>query len=504
MTAIEDMKAARDAQWIGGRQPVDCPGPFLRQPRPCRPKFGLSFIHFRAVGLLLWLSCFGSASNMLAVSADWPRFRGPQGGGVSEEALGLPAEFGPNANLAWKKATPAGCSSPVASGNRVWLAGYEGNRREVWCLDLASGRHLWEQALQTTRTERKSEPNDSASSTPVSDGVNVYALFSGFGLVSYGPDGQKRWEVPLDSFNQPHGMSSSPILAGNQVIVLADQVQGSYLAAFDSTTGHLTWRTVRPNFVGGYSTPLRWHEQVLVAGPIELVAYALKNGARLWSVPKMGVMPIGSPAGAGDLLFVNNGSVPPFETLAKELKGDRDGDGKLTPEEFPDPSFKEAVLAIDRVYGNGDGAVDQAEWNGALKLMESLNTLVAVGLSDSQPKELWRTTKNLADVASPLLYRDVLYLLKDGGLLTAMDPRSGNVLWRERASETGGRYFASPIAGDGKVYIVSENGKVSVIKAGRIFERLSVNDLGEKCYATPAIAGGYLLFRTTRSLWAFH
>jgi outer membrane protein assembly factor BamB len=242
---------------------------------------------------------------------------------------------------------------------------------------------------------------------------------------------------------------------------------------------------------------------VLVAGPLELAAYACSNGTRWWSIPKMGVMPISSPELSGERIFVNNGAVPPFEALAKELKGDRNGDGKLTPEEFPDPSFKEAVLAIDRVYGNGDGAVDQAEWDGALKLMESLNTLVAVELTTPHPRELWRSEKIFADVASPLVYQNVLYLLKDGGLLSGLEPDSGKVLWRERVAESSGRYFASPVAGNGKVYLVSESGKASVVKAGRVFGRLSVNELGENCYATPAIVGRFLLIRTVHTLWAF-
>jgi outer membrane protein assembly factor BamB len=135
--------------------------------------------------------------------------------------------------------------------------------------------------------------------------------------------------------------------------------------------------------------------------------------------------------------------------------------------------------------------------------METLNTLVAVQLTDSQPRELWRTSKLLADVASPLLYQNVLYLLKDGGLLSRLDPDSGAVLWRERVAENGGRYFASPVAGDGKVYLVGENGACSVVKAGRVFLRLSLSDLGENCYATPALAGKCLLIRTIRTLWAF-
>jgi outer membrane protein assembly factor BamB len=297
-------------------------------------------------------------------------------------------------------------------------------------------------------------------------------------------------------------MASSPILAGDEVVVLADQIRDSYVAAFDAETGALKWRTPRPNFVGGYSTPVLWQDQLVVAGPVELVAYAGATGARLWSLPKMGVMPIGSPALAADRIFVNNGAVPPFEALAK-MKGKLDDDAKLTPEEFPDPSYKEAVLAIDRAYGNGDGKLDKAEWDGALKLMETLNTLVAVQLTGSHPKELWRSTKLLADVASPLVYQNVLYFLKDGGLLTGMDPDTGEVLWRERVTESGSRYFASPIAADGKVFLAGEDGKVSVVKAGRAFSRLSFNDLGEECYATPAIGGKILLIRTVQTLWAF-
>jgi outer membrane protein assembly factor BamB len=444
---------------------------------------------------LTTLSCW-------AVAAGWPRFRGVEGAGVSQ-ARGLPEQFGPNTNLVWKVHVPAGCSSPIVAGDRVWLAGYDGDHRLVRCLDLTTGRVLWNGTFDSVRSEHKSEPNDPASSTPVTDGVNVYALFSSFGLISYGPNGEERWRVPVGPFTQPHGMSSSPILGDAEVIVLADQIEDSYVAAFDTATGKLKWKTPRPNFVGGYSTPILWHEQVVVPGPIELVAYAAATGARLWSVPKMGVMPIGSPAFGAGKMFVNNGAVPPFEALAKEMKGDRNGDGKLTPDEFPDPSYKEAVLAIDRVYGNGDGAVDKAEWDGALKLMETLNTLVAVQLTASPPKELWRSAKLLADVASPLFYDNVLYLLKDGGLLTGMDPDNGEILWRERVTDTGSRYFASPVAADGKIFLAGEDGKVSVIKAGRAFARLGLNDLGEHCYATPAIAGRCLLIRTTHTLWAF-
>src|SRR5262249_46275996 len=155
------------------------------------------------------------------------------------------------------------------------------------------------------------------SSTPVTDGTNIYALFSGYGLISYTRDGEERWRTPLGPFTQPHGMSSSPILADNTLILLADQISDSHIAAFDPTNGKLKWKVARPTFVGGYSTPAVWQDQLVASGPSELVLYAIQTGERSCSLPRMGVMPISSPIVSGNLIFVNNGAVPPFEQLAK-------------------------------------------------------------------------------------------------------------------------------------------------------------------------------------------
>ena len=132
-----------------------------------------------------------------------------------------------------------------------------------------------------------------------------------------------------------------------------------------------------------------------------------------------------------------------------------------------------------------------------------LNAFVAVRLEGDKPTELWRNTKFLADGSSPLLYRDVLYLIKNGGILSSVDPATGQVIRQERVPGFEGNVLASPIAADGKVLLLNSAGKLAVIAAGREWQTLKVNELGEAGYATPALVDDQILVRTEHSLWAF-
>ena len=458
-----------------------------------------------------WIVLFGIFLQTFTTSgAEWPRFRGPNGSGVSQ-AAGLPVEFGPKKNLIWRVSPPPGGSSPIVARSRLFLTGYDDKRLLTSCFNALTGKLLWRREVERSRTDRRTAPNDAATPSPVTDGDNVYVLFPDFGLLSYAADGRERWRVPLPSFNPPHGMATSPILAGDNVILAADQVSGSFVAAFRASDGKLAWKKPRPALVGGYSTPIVYETpgatpQVLVSSPLELAAYSSATGEKLWSADRMGVMPISGPVIGNDLVFVNNAAVPPFHDLAITFKADKNQDGRLTPEEFPDPAFREAVLSIDRVYGNGDGAIDAPEWNGALKLMQGMNALVALrpgALVAQESRERWRVTKGLPDVPSPLFYKDVLYLVKDGGIMTALDPKTGAVLKQTRLQGALDKFFASPVAADGKIYLTSESGKIAVVTASPELNLLAVNDLGEECHATPAIANAGIYVRTREALYFF-
>jgi outer membrane protein assembly factor BamB len=464
-----------------------------------------SRIHMRWKSLILIL-----LQSVSAGGADWPRFRGPNGSGISQ-ATGLPVEFGPKKNVTWRSTIPPGGSSPVVTGNRLFLTGYGDKSLFTLCFDALSGKLLWRSEVERARIERRTAPNDPATPSPVSDGVNVYTLFPEFGLLSYTADGRERWRVPLPPFNPPHGMATSPILAGGNIILATDQISGSFVAAFRASDGKLVWKTPRPGLVGGYSTPILYEPpsetaQVLVSSPLELAAYSAATGEKLWSAERMGVMPISVPVLGDQLVFVNNEAVPPFEDLAITFKADKNRDGRLTPEEFPDPAFSEAVLSIDRVYGNGDGAIDAPEWNGALRLMQGMNALVAVqpgvGVAP-ELREQWRLTKGLPDVPSPLFYKGVLYLVKNGGIVTALDPKTGDILKQTRLQGAFDKFFASPVGADGKIYLTSESGKIAVVSASRELNLLAVNDLGEECYATPAIAHAGVYVRTREAVYYF-
>jgi outer membrane protein assembly factor BamB len=156
---------------------------------------------------------------------------------------------------------------------------------------------------------------------------------------------------------------------------------------------------------------------------------------------------------------------------------------------------------------DGDGYLNDRDWRfyrSRRSAQNGVNAFRLGGRGDMTEKNfLWRYTKSLPNVPSPLLYKDVLYLVKEGGILTALDPATGAVLKQARLQGAFGPYFASPVGADEKVFTVSEAGKVTVIKPGGQWEIQAVNDLGEECHATPAIAGGRIYIRTRNALYCF-
>jgi outer membrane protein assembly factor BamB len=204
----------------------------------------------KAMKYALWL-----LAGVTAFAADWDRFRGPNGTGVSSES-GLPAELGPGKNLAWKTATLKGNSSPVVVAGRVFLTGHEGDERVVLCIDAVTGKPLWRKGVTKARTETAHPLNGPATPSVAADGRMVYAFFPEFGLIAYDVAGVEKWRAPMGPFGSIQGLAASPVLAGGNIIQLIDTPEEAYVAAFDAITGKPAWRVERPaGFLGSYATP---------------------------------------------------------------------------------------------------------------------------------------------------------------------------------------------------------------------------------------------------------
>jgi outer membrane protein assembly factor BamB len=453
----------------------------------------------------------------LLFAAEWSQFRGPNGAGVAAETS-LPVEFGPNRSVVWKTTLPNGKSSPALTADRIFLTASEGNRLITLSLDRATGKILWRREIVADRAEVLHTLNNPASSSPITDGKNVYVFFGNFGLASYGPNGEERWKRPLGPFTNLHGMGASPILAGEKVLMNCDQNNDSYLLAVDKSDGHTLWKTERPEVTHGFSTPILYHppggaDQVIVPGSYQLIGYSVATGEKLWWVRGLTWQVKSMPVIAGNIVYFNGwapggdpgeqADLPTFQEVV--AKADKNHDGKLAQDELPkewQPTGTWGAIDLD-----GDGKLNERDWNFFRARRAAQNSIIAVRLGGkgdvTDTNLVWRYTKALPDVPCPLVYKGVLYLVKTGGIATTLNPETGEVFKISRMRGALEGYYSSPVAADGKVFMSSEGGKVSVLKAGPEMELLALNDLGEDIFATPAIADGKIYLRTRSALYCF-
>lgn len=318
--------------------------------------------------------------------------------------------------------------------------------------------------------------------------------------------------MPLGPFNSFYGMGGSPVLAGNKLVMVCDHRTDSFIIAVDTRDGTVLWKTKRSNYEA-YSTPAIYTPsngpaQVIVSGSNSVDAYSLDKGERLWWVTKVGAYPKGVPVIGSDMVYVisEGGEQPFLPTFDDTLKQyDTNKDEKISREEM-----KSHVEAYDH-YGwldeNSDGQVTRTEYDFVRNSTVSVHGLTAVrlaGQGDVTASHIaWRVQKGYPSIPAPLIYRGVMYLMKEGGIVSSVDPASGQVLKQGRTPDALEEYYASPVAADGKIFVVSASGKVTVLKADAQWEILATNDLGEEVWATPAIAGNNLYIRTRSALYSF-
>jgi outer membrane protein assembly factor BamB len=453
-------------------------------------------------------------------SANWPRFRGPNGSGVAEGEA-PPVQLGPEKNVAWKVPVPSGLSSPIVSGERLVLTAFDGGKLYTIAYDRADGRELWRAAAPTDQIEPfNASVGSPAAPTPATDGERIVAYFGSCGLMAYDLSGTELWraEIPVSSLPGDFGTSASPIIADGLVIVVRDELKDPRILAFDAATGAPRWERKRPS-PASYCTPVVWDtpegKQVAAAGHARMVGYDLATGDERWTL-------LGLPSGCctspvaveGTLYFAGwspGGSddpehqMPAFDNLLAQADGDQDG--KLSRAEAEKAMMQDYFASLDT---NQDGAIGREEWDAVLKFMtegeNSAFALRAGGTGDLADSHLvWKQTKGMPYVASAIVYGGQYVMVRDGGIVTAFDLHTGDELYRERAAAEGS-YYASPVAANGHIYFTSlEEGAVTVLKAGAEAPVVVAENppLGERVAATPAIASDTLYIRTDKHLYAF-
>ena len=442
----------------------------------------------------------------------WGQFRGANGAGIGE-GTGYPVEFSPSKNVAWKTAVPFGQSSPVLAAGRIYLTASEPGKLLTLALDEKTGKELWRREILKASFVKPYKANDPASPTPAADADGVVCFFADFGLIAYDPSGKERWKLPLGPFQNFYGMASSPVIAGKMVIQVVDEQRAPYVIALDRKSGAQRWKTPRQAGVG-WSTPVVYHPakgpaQLIVLGSLRVDGYFLDTGESKWWMRIASSGGLGTPLVKGDTLYfstLGGGEpwMPTFEARGKPL--DKDNDGKLSPAEFAaDKEFGDQFGWLDI---DTDGFITEKEWNYGRSMALGESGVVAFhpDLAQGQIDPLkvkWRFKKNLPFIAAPILYDGVLYMVRDGGIITSLEAATGNQLKAGRNPQALGEYYASVTAADGKLYLANVEGKVSVLRAAGNWEVLATNDIGDEIHATPALSGGRIYLRTRASLYCF-
>jgi outer membrane protein assembly factor BamB len=403
----------------------------------------------------------------------WPQFRGPNSSGLGGGKP--PVNFGPDQNVRWKTPVGPGLSSPIIWEGRVFLTEFDRTNKQLTtlCIDRRSGKILWRRTVAPEQIEKVHEISSPAGSTPVTDGERVYVYFGSYGLLCYDLNGNLKWERRFPNPENPYGAVSSPIIAGD-LLVLNHQGKDAYLLGVNRRDGRTVWKTDRSMVQYGWSTPVHWRhdgiDEIIVLGgdfrPNQrLMAYNLADGAERWWVG--GLPPSGksTPVIGGGLVFLAAPDII-LETAAE----------KRNPERAAEFYAKNSARVM-AVRPGGKGEVSQAN--------------IA-----------WSERKGVPGVPSPLYYNGRLYTFLNGGIVFCRVATTGELVYSGRLGAPG-FYYSSPVAADNKVYIASEEGVVVVLDGGEQLKVLATNKLDGTILATPALADGNIYVRTENHLYAF-
>ena len=402
------------------------------------------------------IGIFGGTSTLYAAD-DWPQFRGPTGQGIST-ATHVPLEWSSTKNVKWKTEIPGlGWSSPVLSKGRIYLTTAVSRESEpaslrALAVNVANGEIVWDVEVFRWNTPTKGalhSKNSLASPTPIVQGERVYVHFGHMGTAALSLDGKILWSQRELGYEPRHGNGGSPILIGNLLIFSCDGGQDPFVAALDSKTGKLVWKTPRntpARKTFSFSTPLAIEvsgiQQIISPGSGLVAAYDPTRGSEIWRVRYgEGYSVVPRPVYAQGLVFISSG--------------------------FDAPE----LFAIRTAGAKGDVTESHLAWS---------------------------TKRGVPNTPSVLVVDDLVYFVSDAGIATCADAKTGKVHWNERL---GGNFSASPVFAEGRIYFQNEDGVGLVIKHGQSFTLLAKNDLEEQTLASYAVTDSKLFIRSKSHLW---
>ena len=492
----------------------------------------------------------GGVLQAAAGDVSWNQFRGPNGSGAAD-AFKPPVKLDAR-NLIWKRPVPPGLSSPVLSQNRIFLTAVEGDRLVTLALDATSGKPDWSQPAPAVPAEKVHEVNSPATPTPYVEDGRVHVYFGAYGLLCYDLDGRELWRKPIATPKSLYGSATSPIGHGDHLILVVDndanlpdsKLSQSRILALKRSMGELVWETARPFQRSGWSTPTIWThadgEDLVVLGSGRLCGYDPRDGAEKWFTTGFSRETIAQPvSGCGQLFAAAAmlGGVPdeqpdPEPFWKALLRFDANGDGKVArgemtkhftyplrpelPSEHPGFGVPQPTDEAKRKHRQNetfggmdrdkDGFLSREEFMANLSFRRGKPMLMAVrpgGRGDITDTHVaWQLNRSIPEIPSPLFHQDRIYMVRNGGLLTCVNAVTGKIIYDQRL-EGAGQYSASPVIAGGHLYLVSNRGLVSVVKAGDAFELVHQHDLGESAFVTPAFDPTTIYLRTQTNLCAF-
>jgi len=431
----------------------------------------------------------GAQSTQTRASGNWPSFRGIAASGITENQ-NLPDKWNVRTgdNILWRTSIPGlGHSSPIVWGNQLFVtsavssdpnatfrpglygdgdasADRSRHRWMLYALDKRNGRLQWERvAFEGTPVDKRHIKSTYASSTPATDGRIVVASFGSQGVYAYDLNGNLQWKADLGrmdvgAYDIPSfewGPASSPIIWNDLVIIQCDKQTDSFVIALNAKTGAIVWKTDRDE-LPSWGTPTI---ATTAAGPVLVTnasnfirAYDPRTGRELWKLGGSSKITAPTPVFAEGLFVVASGRQP------------------------------EGPIFVVRDNARGD-----------LTLRSGRTSSASV---------VWSRTARGPYMPTPLIYRGLLYVLNNNGVFDCYNLRTGEEVYRQRLPNIGSGFSASPVAADGKIYLSSEDGEISVIAAGSSFRQIAANDIGELLMATPALSEGVMYVRSAKSVLA--